>query len=247
MARQYTQQELKAFNDAEQQLRAKGLIVDEADKEDFDVNIKLIQAYFDQNLHAPITVQSILAACDQMKDQLRWKSAAQVKYETEYNKLTQAQKDQFGAWWYSQKKTLVLEGDQGFENAEKLLSWMKGKPFTNHNFVLAVGNLANSVGLHFQRESTFRASRHSGSDSSFMPKNQVNLSERDHKRLRDQAAAAAAGNTKPAPATNYKALCEGIRGKTHSMTDQISKLFVFENGQINWEQTYLSRRRMGGL
>src|SRR6266700_8076506 len=114
--RDLTQTEINEVLQAEQKLRHSGLIVDEADgKEDMDHNTERILAFFDLNVNTPVTVQTILSACEQMRDQLRWKSGAQMEYEKLYNQLAKSQQDQFGSWWHKQGSVLILTENQGFE------------------------------------------------------------------------------------------------------------------------------------
>ena len=249
MERQYTQQDLQQILEAEKVLRSKGLIVDDADGKELTThNAERVAAYFDLNRTIPITVETMLKACELMRDQLHWKSELQLAYEREYNKLTPDQQNQFGSWWFRQKSVLILEGEQGFENAAKLLSWMRGKVFNARGFDLALSNVAASQGLHFVYQSTFRPGRHSGSDRSFAPKSESNLTARDHARRAREAAQAKLGKVEP-PATDYRKLAEALVGKTHSHTSQIQKVFVTTPGtsEIDWEKTYATRKRAVGL
>ena len=248
MERMFNENEMEQFLEAEKILRTRGLIVDDEDGKALVAhNSESIQAFFNLNTHIVATVDTILDACERMKDQLHWKSAAQMAYDTVYNALSQTQKDAFGAWWYAQKHVLILEGDQGYENATKILNWMKGRSFDPRTFDLAVGNLAGTVGLHLVQQSTFRPGRHSGGDSSFMSKADTNLSAKDHAARR--AADAAASGSNPAPTTDYRAAAESVRGRTHGETERISKMFVMIPGtsEIDWQRTNASRRRVAGL
>ena len=104
MSREFSEQEQQAIIQAEQQLRANGLIVDDADgKEQMDHNAERILAYFDLNKTTPVTVQSVVAAVQQMKDQLNWKTPAQMEYDKAYGALTSDQQNQFGSWWFTKK------------------------------------------------------------------------------------------------------------------------------------------------
>src|SRR5712671_4085549 len=97
--RQFNQDEINAVFQAEQQLRAKGLIVDEADgKEEAAHNAERIMAFFDLNVKTPVTVQNVLAACEQMRDQMKWKPQEQIEFENIYSTLTSQEKDAFDSW-----------------------------------------------------------------------------------------------------------------------------------------------------
>src|ERR1700694_2642648 len=111
--REFTTQEQQEILKAEQQLRANGLVVDDVDGgEAVDHNAERILAYFDLNKTTSVTVQTVLTAVQQMKEQLKWKSAAQIEYDKLFSALTKDQQNQFGSWWFSQKQTLILEGDE---------------------------------------------------------------------------------------------------------------------------------------
>src|SRR6267154_1048809 len=98
--REFSKDELNAVVQAEQQLREQGLIVDNDDgKEAADHNSERISAFFELNTNVPVTIESVLAAVQQMRDQLKFKSPAQMVYDAEYSKLNKTQQDSFGAWW----------------------------------------------------------------------------------------------------------------------------------------------------
>ena len=248
--RQYTPQETQAITDAEKLLRGQGLVVDNDGNDDSAKNnANQIIAYFESNRHIPISVQTILAAVEALRPKLVWKSKAQIDYETEYNKLSTADQNSFGAWWFlpSTKKTILIEGDEGFSNAAKILRWMKGKPFSARNFDLAVSNLASSHGSLYWASTPKQADprQHQDDGRGFMPKSETNLSARDHSR---RAADAAASGTN-APTTDYRAAAEAVKGSTHGETERLNKMFVMKPGssEIDWQATNAARRRVAGL
>ncbi len=249
--RQYTEQELQQIIEAENILRTRGLIVDDKDgKELTDHNAGRIASYFDLNPHIPINVATILKGCDDMHDQLHWKSAAQIEYDNLYSVLSDQQKTAFGAWWYSPstKKTIVIEGEEGFANAAKILQWMRGKNFDAKAFGLAVSNLASSRGLHWAPTPQRTDPRQHSGGLSFMNKSETNLSARDHAARRAADAGAAAGNKPATTTTDYKALAESITtARTHSDSMRLQKLFVMKRDnptEIDWEQTAYQRQRL---
>lgn len=104
MNRKYSQQELQQFIEAEQVLRTRGLIVDEKDGKEFvDHNAERIAAYFDLNFHIPISVQTVLKACDDMRDQMRWKSEDQTAFENIYTTLSPQERQAFDSWLRPQR------------------------------------------------------------------------------------------------------------------------------------------------
>ena len=249
MERIFNEQETQAIFEAEKILRSQGLIVSEADgKEEYEQNFERISSYLELNSQAPVTVEMILRGCEQMRDQMCWKSKAQMDYDAAFGSLTTDQKNVFGVWWSRQKNVLILEGDQGFENATKLIGWMKGRSFDSHMLGLALTNLAANSGLHLVRQSTFKPGRHSGSDRSFAPKSESNLTARDHARRAAEASKAKSGKSEQ-PSTDYRGLAETINGRTHSETIRIRRMFVMKSGtsEVDWQQTYAARRRAAGL
>jgi hypothetical protein len=251
--REFSQDELNAVVQAEKQLRASGLIVDEQDgKEAADHNSERVSAFFELNKHIPVTVESVLVAVRRMRDQLKFKSPAQVVYEKEYQALSLSDQNAFGAWWFSPstKRTIIIEGDEGFSNAAHIIQWSKGRTFDARTFDLAVSNLTATQGLHLvptrQQDSQGRPG-HQSDGRGLFSKDDTNLTARDHQKRTQAAADKAAGRSTPELGTNFQALAEAVTGKTHSQTESIQRLYKTEGGKINWEQTYLSRRRVAGL
>jgi hypothetical protein len=252
MERQFTEFESQQFIEAVKVMRSRGLIVDDNDgKESVDHNAERILAFYDLNKTVAVSVQSVLDACEQMRDQMYWKSAAQIEYEKAYSVLTQSQKDAFGAWWFSPstKKTIVINGEEGFSNAAKILQWMRGKSFSARNFDLAVSNLASSHGsLHWAPTPQRTDPRQHSGDTSFMKKSETNLTARDHAARRAADAAATSGKPAPTPTPDYKALAESITtGRTHSDSLRLQKMFVMKRDnptEIDWEQTAYKRQRL---
>src|SRR5882762_4504768 len=151
MNREFSQQEEQIVLQAVEQLRAEGLIVNDVDgTTEVNHNAERIMAFFDLNLTIPVTVKTVLEACQQMKNQMKWKSRLQMEYEQLYNQLTKDQQDQFGGWWhsFSTKNTIVTEGEQGYQNAVSVLKWSKGRSLDSRTLDLAVSNLLQSRGMH---------------------------------------------------------------------------------------------------
>jgi|SRR5579872_3833493 len=248
--RVFTTEEQLEILKAEEQIRANGVIVDDVDgKEQVDHNAERIMAFFDLNKTIPVTVQTVLTAVQQMKEQLHWKSAAQIEYDKLYSELTEDQQNQFGSWWFKQRNTLILDDDLGFENAAQIIAWMKGKKFDARGLDLAVSNLAGSSRrpLHWAatREQTSSGRPGHAPSGAFAPKSDTNLTARDKARLTQEAAAKASGKSTPTPSTDYRALAEAItKGRT-----RLERLYVTRPGtsEILWQETYEARRRMAGL
>jgi hypothetical protein len=97
--RQYTQEELQHFVEAEHILRTQGLIVDDKDGKDLvNHNAERIAAYFDLNPQTSINVQTVLKACEDMHDQMRWKPEEQIAFQNIYATLNPQEKQAFNSW-----------------------------------------------------------------------------------------------------------------------------------------------------
>jgi len=251
MAREFTPNELKAWSDVESTLAAKGLVCYEQDgKEESNWNADRIIAYYEKNPTIEMTVRSITEAVEQMKDQLKWLSQAEREYNRVYRALTKDQQNEFGAWWFTAgKKYVETDGDHGFENATKILNWMRGRTFSNQNFDLAVSNLSASRGLHLAPVRSVVRQGHESDGKPFAPKDDVNVSIRERARQHRDAAARRAGTAVERTEPDYKKLSDEVVGHTHSQTATIRKTFVTKPGssEIDWEKTLYSRRRMAGL
>jgi hypothetical protein len=136
-----------------------------------------------------------------------------------------------------------------YANGALILSWMKGKVFSAKGLDLAVSNLAASSRrpLHWAptREQVFSGRPGHASDGKGMfSKDDTNLSPRDHAARR--AAGSASGKSTPAPSTDYRKLAEDLKGRTHSGTERLARLYVTEPGtsKILWPETYEARLRM---
>ena len=168
--RQFSEQEIQIATQFEQEMRDQGLEIDQNPEATHNGNI--VFAQFETQA---VTIEGLRKVIEALRPQLKWKSAAQIEYEKEYNRLSKDQQNQFGAWWFSPstKKTILIEGDEGFSNAAKIIAWMRGKAFDARTFGLAVSNLASSHGLHWatspQRIDP-RQHQDDGQGTGFMPK-----------------------------------------------------------------------------
>jgi hypothetical protein len=240
--REFTQQDLQIIQQTELKLRETGIVLITEEEVDAAHNAERLIAFFNHNSHLPVTLNTVLEAFRLMHDQLRFKPRVQVEYEAEYDALSQENKNIFGAWWFSSstKKTIVIDGDQGFSNAAKVLAWMHGKPFSSRNLDLAITNLAGSRGsLYWAPTPKHTDPRQHQDSGSFMSKDSVNLSARDHAQRARQAQA---DNT-PAPAQTepaevWQTLCQRLLGHgTHGCQAAMAKLYD-QRGNKPWRQLY---------
>jgi hypothetical protein len=196
-----------------------------------------------------ITDETLEVALGKLRDRIVFYTPAQVKYrKIAAEDIERA--NQLIAWFQGPGNTsLVRAGDQGFENQTALLVELKGREISSREIQNAIGRLSFKSGLHFVPAPRPVDSRqHVDDGRGFMPKDSVNLTARDHKRLADAATATALGQ-ESVPTTDYQALAENVRGRTHSESERIARLFVTKPGtsEILWPDTYEARRRVSGL
>jgi len=129
MSRIYTQQELQAFTDAENELAALGLIV--GDK----FNSEVIIGWFDRNPTVPATKENIIKFVEHrdVKPKLHWKSEAQMKFEQVAQDFTPHQQKTLMDWLKSRRFVSTPGADETFTNAAAILSAMRGRDFTISN------------------------------------------------------------------------------------------------------------------
>ena len=241
--REFSQQELQAVMQAEEQLRAQGFIVDNEDgKEAADHNSERISAFFELNKNVPVTVESVLAAVQQMRDQLRFKPQEQVQFERLFKNLGQDEQRAYKAF----RQSGLIDDHH---NGAMLLGFLAGrKMHVDHsNLVYALKGIAPQ--LHWEEREQVSSGRpgHTSDGKGMFSKDDTNLSARDHQKRTQAAADTAAGRTTPTPGTDYVKLCDEIRASTHSKTEQLRKMFVTNGSEIDYEQTYYARRRAAGL
>ncbi len=245
MSREFSQQELQAVMQAEAQLREQGLIVDNDDgKEAADHNSERISAFFELNTHISVSVESVLAAVQQMRDQMRFKPQEQVQFERLFNILGQDEQRAYKAF----RQSGLIDDHH---NGAMLLGFLAGrKMHVDHsNLVYALKGIAPQ--LHWEEREQVSSGRpgHTSDGKGLFSKSDTNLSARDHQKLSAEAAAKASGKPTPAQGTDYRALADSVQGSTHSKTEQIQKMFTTRPGtsDIDYEQTYYARRRAAGL
>jgi len=177
MSRIYSQQELQAFTDAENELASLGLIV--TDK----LTTEVIVGWFDQHPDVPATKESIMNFVQhpRVKPKLRWKSEAQMKFEKVAVHLSPQDLDTLERFL---KANRLWPDDEGaYANGYQFINYNAGRPFTFD--ILARLTLPQIQGksrepLHWKtpgQGSTYRvAGKHSGGDQHFAPKTESNTS-----------------------------------------------------------------------
>jgi hypothetical protein len=211
-------------------------------------NVLAIGDYLIDTWKVGITADTLKIALEKLGDRIVLYSEVEARYR-KIAAENLAKANQLHAWLHGPGNTsLVKDGDQGFENQTALLVELKGREISSREIQNAIGRLSFKSGLHFVPAPRPVDSRqHTDDGRGFMPKDSVNLTTRDHARLAAEARAAASGN-KPPATTDYRSLAEAVKGPTHSKTEQIQRAFVTgDRGVIDWEKTYIARRKMAGL
>jgi hypothetical protein len=77
---------------------------------------------------------------------LKFKTEAEVKLDKATDSMTEKEVQVFNAWIQRQRLMQPLDGEQGIENAENIISWEKRKnfDFSSKSFDLALSNIINN-------------------------------------------------------------------------------------------------------
>jgi hypothetical protein len=214
MNRQYTQQELQHFVEAEHILRTKGLIVDDEDgKTLVNHNAERIAAYFDLNPQTSINVQTVLKACEDMHAQMRWKPEEQIAFQNIYATLNPQEKQAFNSWVRPQR---LINNDRN--NAAILVYLKQNQRYeVNHRTLLQASVDRIATQLEWQpTPKTVDPRRHTDDGSGFLrdEKNPRYRNNRINHAYREPGTEAPKATT---PASAWQQLAEGLlRQGTHS-------------------------------
>ena len=176
MTRIYSPEEIQNFTDAERELAALGLLVD--DKFNQDVVI----GWFDQHPEVAATKQAIMnfAQHPQVKPKLNWKSQAQMEFESAASKMTPTELDVLESFMKSNRLFHGPDDDRTFSNAYSLIMNNHGRPWNPH--VLGTWTLPQAFGslkwVERAADPNKRYGQHSGKDAlrHFAPKTESNTS-----------------------------------------------------------------------
>ena len=126
---------------------------------DGENNGAAIGDYFLNLWKEDINAATLPHAVEQLRKagRLVFKSAAKAKFDQAVQGVTHDQYEKFSAWLRRQR--LVTTGDEGYENAENILTWIKEKnaPFDDHSFSQALSNITNNghlghANLHWHKK-----------------------------------------------------------------------------------------------
>jgi len=234
--REFTKQELNAVAQAEQQLREQGLILDNEDgKEAADHNAERVSAFFELNRHVPVTVESVLAAVQQMRDQLRFKLQEQVQFERLFNNLGQDEQRAYKAF----RQSGLIDDHH---NGAMLLGFLAGRkmPVDHSNLVYALKGIAPQ--LHWEQREQVSSGRpgHEDDGKGFLPE-EKNPRYRNGKlnHAYDEPGSKQAVNSQLNPSeARWREMAEALRGNTHSKNAELQRI----HGR-SWRETYELRKR----
>jgi hypothetical protein len=238
-------------------------IISDGSAEDIE-QAEIVLHYFVHTWKEMMTPETLAQALPQLRPYLKFKTTARLEAE----RLAQGYPDaQALATWFEKQTLLVKEGDDGFRNFSELVQELQGHPATQVNIDKAIASIQYATGgggtvgkystrtrrplAYAQRQTERPKSFHQQTDdgSPFLGKD-VNLTPAQH---RERARAAYAEPETESPSTirgreqaAAKSEAEAMRGNTHSETDQIHKLFVYDqaNQEIDWVKTRDARQSL---
>jgi hypothetical protein len=142
--RQYTEQELEVVATAEEELDGKhGLILLDSSPA-AKANASVLNEYFN-NHNVPVSVSSMVGAAYRLKDNLDWKSPAQVEFAEVLARLEPAQCLVVNSWHKKQNR-LKTDGDEGLRNINQIVSWLLNRRYavTESGLDMALTNVQNN-------------------------------------------------------------------------------------------------------
>jgi hypothetical protein len=220
-------------------------------------NGDLIGEYIVLTWETDITPRTLAVALEKLGDRIVFYSEAEWQYK-QIADQDPARAQALSNWFHTPGNTsLVKDGEQQFQNQSALLSELRGREITPRTIQDAIGRASFKRGLHFVYQSTFRPGRHSGSDSSWMKKDDVNLSPLEKVRRAREAADNAAGRTSTPTqvldsseqAWKDLATSKLRNGKSHSQNDELQR--IYDQGRtgrwrrVNDEMGQIIKREQG--
>jgi hypothetical protein len=234
MSRIFTQLEATAFAQAEPELRAAGLDVD--DPKNGAANADLVASFFDQNPQASVTVQSIRAAVfGVLKDKLVWKSLDEVEFAKVWVTLTSLEQGNFNSW---QRPARLINNLRNNLAVLRYLKESQHYPVDAHYLELAsTQRIAPQLEWEFAPRIDPRQHK---SDGSFMPKDSdpnIRAGRRNHAYQEPSKQEAPKTN---APVDAWETMAKNMLGYG-SHSQQIALKQVFDQARAagkEWRQVY---------
>jgi len=263
--RQFKQADINTINEAGKQLRKNGF--DDFTEEGIQRNGDSLREYFEANPTVPVTVANIFRAIEARKQDYKWLSPAAVAwYETVQTNL-QLGNDlaNYVASTSGRPGQLVKDGsDLHFQNLLTLFQEIdgRGESATPQTIAHAQDRILRQPGkgtLHYvpQPRRTEPVSRAAKEDdgTGFLKTGMVRTSDGGwrSKTAAEQAAERRGAEEAQSPSVirgreqaAAQQEAETMRGSTHSESDQLQKLFVYDQAkqEIDWSATRNARRVM---
>jgi hypothetical protein len=260
MERIYSSRDIEQINEAEKQLRARGL--DESVQRLAD----LTDEFFQTNRGVLVTVAAIVKLIESQPG-LKWLSMANL----EYLKVANQEPDRANhlANWLATHggkpgQLTNTPGDATFENLTLLLSVLRGYEISSPRIQDGIDRISNRAGrkLHYvptpRREmGTITEAARNDDGKPFVTdgltlqrdgslgKSPADYAREARQRSDRQAAEAASqrsgASAQSAAVRDAKNKAESMRGNTHSESEQIGRIFVTAGTDIDWPATLQAR------
>jgi hypothetical protein len=109
-------------------------------------NANFVPDYFLTTWQQDLTEANLAAALPHIRPYLKFKTEAEVKLDKASDGMTEKETQIFNAWVQRQRLMQPLDGEQGIENAENIISWVREKnfDFSSKSFDLALSNIINN-------------------------------------------------------------------------------------------------------
>jgi hypothetical protein len=207
-------------------------------------DVTLINNFLQEHCGGLWSIDNLNRAVDMLRDQLTWRSKADLEYQAAWQSLNADQQAQFTAWWNGPAKKYVrLDGEEGFANASRILTWAKNHTWSADVFDRACQNLFSTQGLYpAPRREQGERRGHVDDGKGFMSKSETNVSaversRRDRERQESNQPKTGASPDDPNSA-EWLRKAEALTGSTHS-----DKAILARMAGRSHHETYLMRQR----
>ena len=258
--RQYSPNDLEAFQQVELLLRNAGMDVDH---EHASENAKPITDYFEKNRQIAISVQTIVDFVNANPTLFKFRTPAQRRFDAVVATEGSDRGQQILNYLAGQR-TLVNSGDELYQNGAELLQELHGRPINSETVGHAIGRISAPSSrfdtrrrgqLHFASEPARKLSQAAQQDDpnrkpgQLFSRSEVNKTHADYLRERNQASQ----SDEPTPEmqlskeeATWRKLTNDLLGfGTHSQQAQIKALVTGRRTQgASWRQTFEATEKL---
>ena len=207
-------------------------------------DVQLINDYLQTNCGGFWSIENLNRAVEKLRDRLTFRSKADLEYQAAWESLSADERAHFSNWWNGPAKKYVrLDGEEGFANASRILTWAKNHTWSGDVFDRACTNLFTTHGLYPapHREQGERRG-HDADGQPFMSREDTNVSaveraRRDRERNEQNKPKIETSPDNPNSA-EWKRRADALTGTTHSDNAVLARMA----GSTHYE-TYLMRQR----